>query len=186
MRPLQSPRYASSSTKRQHRLPAAYYRGGTSRAIMFLQQDLPDDRKEWDRIFCGTIGSPDPYGRQLDGLGGGISSLSKICVVGKSTHPDADVDYTFAAIGVRSWDVDYSSNCGNMTSAIGPFAIDAGLVEGKDNGDITVRIHNTNTGKLIHSTFPVWNGEAAADGTFSIDGVSGTASKIELAFLNPA
>ena len=131
------------------------------------------------------IGSPDPNGRQLDGLGGGISSLSKICVVGPSTHPDADVDYTFAAIGVKNLDVDYSSNCGNMTSAIGPFAVDTGLVE-RGDGEVMVRIHNTNTGKIIHSTFPVAEGEAVAHGSFAVDGVSGTAAKVELAFMNPA
>jgi 2-methylaconitate cis-trans-isomerase PrpF len=118
-------------------------------------------------------------------MGGGISSLSKVCAVGPSTHPDADVDYTFAAIGVKNLDVDYSSNCGNMTSAIGPFAVDSGLVEGKE-GMVTVRIHNTNTGKIIHSTFPAVDGEAALSGEFAIDGVSGTAAKIELAFINPA
>lgn len=122
----------------------------------------------------------------VDGLGGGISSLSKICVVGPSTHPEADVDYTFAAIGVKQWDVDYSSNCGNMTSAIGPFAVDNGLVTGIDNGTVTVKIHNTNTGKIIHSTFPVVDGEAAAEGNFTIDGVAGNAAKIKLAFINPA
>ena len=180
-------RYASTSTKKQNRLPASYYRGGTSRAIIFSQKDLPKDRREWEPIFCGVIGSPDPNWRQLDGLGGGISSLSKICVVGPSTHPEADVDYTFAAIGVKEWDVDYSANCGNMTSAIGPFAIDTNLVEGKTaNGLVTVRIHNTNTGKLIHSTFPLVDGEAEAHGSFPIDGVAGTAAKIELAFINPA
>jgi len=178
-------RPTSTSAKKQNRLPAAYYRGGTSRAIIFRQEDLPADRKEWEPIFCGAIGSPDPNGRQLDGLGGGISSLSKICVVGPSKHPEADVDYTFAAIGVKNLDVDYSSNCGNMTSAIGPFAVDTGMVKGNADGDMTVRIHNTNTGKIIHSTFPVVEGEAAADGPFAIDGVAGTAAKIELAFINP-
>jgi 2-methylaconitate cis-trans-isomerase PrpF len=179
-------RQASIFTKKQNRLPAAYYRGGTSRAILFRQQDLPTDRREWEQIFCGVIGSPDPNGRQLDGLGGGISSLSKICVVGPSSHPDADVDYTFAAIGVKNWDVDYSSNCGNMTSAIGPFAIDTGMLKSNEDGEATVRIHNTNTGKIIHSTFPVTDGEAQAYGDFAIDGVAGTAARIELAFINPA
>jgi len=186
LRLLVMSRYASTSSQKQNRLPAAYYRGGTSRAIIFRQEHLPTDRKEWEPIFCGAIGSPDPNGRQLDGLGGGISSLSKVCVVGPSSHPDADVDYTFAAIGVKNLDVDYSSNCGNMTSAIGPFAVDMGLVAGKGKGEVTVRIHNTNTGKLIHSTFPVMEGEAAASGTFAIDGVAGMAAKIELAFINPA
>jgi 2-methylaconitate cis-trans-isomerase PrpF len=169
----------------QSRLPAAYYRGGTSRAIIFRQQDLPADQEEWKPIFRGVIGSPDPNGRQLDGMGGGISSLSKICVVGPSNHPEADVDYTFAAIGVKNLDVDYSSNCGNMASAIGPFAVDSGMVERKEDGEVTIRIYNTNTGKIIHSTFPVVQGEAVAEGSFAIDGVAGTAAKIKLAFINP-
>ncbi|KAH7336076.1 putative 3-methylitaconate isomerase [Rhexocercosporidium sp. MPI-PUGE-AT-0058] len=185
--PFRPTRPASTLTK-QNKLPASYYRGGTSRAIIFKQQDLPSDRTAWPAIFRGAIGSPDPNGRQLDGLGGGLSSLSKVCVVGPSSHADADVDYTFAALGIKNDDVDFSSNCGNMTSAIGPFAIDSGLVEAPDveAGDVTVRIHNTNTGKIIHSKFPVAEREAAAYGDFAIDGVSGTAAKIELAFINPS
>ncbi|KAJ5722522.1 hypothetical protein N7488_000557 [Penicillium malachiteum] len=112
-------------TKKQHSLPAAYYRGGTSRAVFFKEEDLPQARSEWDTILRGVIGSPDPYGRQLDGLGGGISSLSKVCVIGKPTRPDADVDYTFISLGIKNTDVDYSSNCGNMISAVGPFAVDS-------------------------------------------------------------
>ncbi|KAJ5584522.1 uncharacterized protein N7459_004322 [Penicillium hispanicum] len=173
---------------KQHSLPAAYYRGGTSRAVFFNQDDLPCDRKQWDRIFRGIMGSPDPYGRQLDGLGGGISSLSKVCVVGKSTHGDADVDYTFVSLGIKNTDVDYSSNCGNMISAVGPFAVDSRLypLERDDISSAAVRIHNTNTGKIIHSSFPVVDGEAASSGEFSIDGVAGTAARIRLDFINPA
>ncbi|KAF4632516.1 hypothetical protein G7Y89_g5603 [Cudoniella acicularis] len=184
-------RYASSSStsnsKPQNRLAASYYRGGTSRALIFHRADLPFDPEAWSPIFLGALGSPDPNGRQLDGLGGGISSLSKICVVGPSTHLDADVDYTFAAIGVKNSEVDYSSNCGNMTSAIGPFAVDRGLfVVGDEEGDVKVRIHNTNTGKIIHASFGVVGGEATASGEFAIDGVAGTGSKIQLAFMDPA
>ncbi|KAI3014670.1 hypothetical protein CBS147482_3742 [Aspergillus niger] len=175
----------SLSTKKQHHLPAAYYRGGTSRAIFFKQDDLPADKAKWDPIFRGVIGSPDPYGRQLDGLGGGISSLSKICVVGKPTHPGADIDYTFVSLGVKTPDVDYSSNCGNMISAVGPFAVDSGLVlPGLTSA--SVRIRNTNTGKIVHSSFPVVDGEAAASGEFAIDGVSGTAAPVQLDFVDPA
>lgn len=142
---------------------------------------------QWAAIFRGVIGSPDVYGRQLDGMGGGISSLSKVCVVGPSTVGGAaDVDYTFAAIGVRDDDVDYSSNCGNMSAAIGPFAVDSGLVAPEaEDGECVVRIHNTNTGKIIRSTFPVTDGEAAASGDFSIDGVAGTAPPVKLEFLEP-
>ncbi|KAE8138888.1 PrpF protein [Aspergillus pseudotamarii] len=187
--PLFQRRGVLTSTKRylskQHSLPAAYYRGGTSRAVIFNQAHLPP-RPQWDDIFRNVIGSPDPYGRQLDGLGGGISSLSKVCVVGKSTHPDADVDYTFVSLGIKNTDVDYSSNCGNMISAIGPFALDQKLVSAQTPDTATVRIHNTNTGKIITATFPVVDGEAASNGDFSIDGVAGTAARIQLDFVNPS
>lgn len=178
-----------SSSRKQHSLPAAYYRGGTSRAVFFRQEDLPKDRDEWAQPFLGVIGSPDPNGRQLDGMGGGISSLSKICVVGRSSREDADVDYTFVSLGIKNTHVDYSSNCGNMSSAVGPFAVDSGMVaapEGTTEAEFTVRIHNTNTGKIIHAKFPVADGEAVAHGDFSIDGVSGTAAPIRLDFIRPA
>ncbi|PLB51459.1 DUF453-domain-containing protein [Aspergillus steynii IBT 23096] len=175
-----------STSRKQRSLPAAYYRGGTSRAVFFKEQDLPPSRTQWDPIFRSVIGSPDPHGRQLDGMGGGISSLSKVCVVGKSTRPDADVDYTFVSLGVKNTDVDYSSNCGNMISAVGPFAIDAQLVAPDTTDSASVRIHNTNTGKIINSSFPVVDGEAASSGDFSIDGVSGTAARIQLDFIDPA
>ncbi|KAJ5512020.1 PrpF protein [Penicillium expansum] len=166
-------------TKKQHSLPAAYYRGGTSRAVFFKQEDLPPNRKDWAPIFRSVIGSPDPHGRQLDGLGGGISSLSKVCVVGAPTHAEADVDYTFISLGIENTDVDYSSNCGNMSSAVGPFAVDAHVFPLQDPSpdSASVRIHNTNTGKIIHSSFPVVEGEAAASGDFAIDGVTGTAAR---------
>jgi 2-methylaconitate cis-trans-isomerase PrpF len=106
--------------------------------------------------------------------------------VGESTHPDADVDYTFISLSVKGTDVDYSSNCGNMISAIGPFAIDQKLVSPNKSDSATVRIHNTNTGKIITATFPIVDGEAASSGDFTIDGVSGTASRIQLDFVNPA
>lgn len=178
--------HASSCFQRaQQSLPAAYYRGGTSRAVIFKIQDLPADQKQWPEIFRGVINSPDSNGRQLDGMGGGVSSLSKVCVVGPSKRQDADVDYTFAAIGVKDSEVDFSSNCGNMVSAIGPFAVDSGLVQ-VDNGRAIIRIHNTNTGKIIHSKFAVKDGEAEVIGSFEIDGVAGTGAKIELAFQDPS
>ncbi|TVY89041.1 Mannan endo-1,6-alpha-mannosidase, partial [Lachnellula willkommii] len=142
-----------------------------SRAIIFSASSLPSNHSLWPPIFLSVLGSPDPHGRQLDGLGGGISSLSKICIVGPSPHPAADVDYTFAAIGIRDSEVDFSSNCGNMTSAIGPYAVDNGMVDvGDGERDVTVRIRNTNTGKFIHARFAVVDGEAAAGGGFEIDG----------------
>ena len=180
----------SSQQRKQNSLPAAYYRGGTSRAVFFRRDDLPRDRDDWTTPFLGVIGSPDPdNGRQLDGMGGGISSLSKICVVGRSSREDADVDYTFVSLGVKNTHVDYSSNCGNMSSAVGPFAVDSGMVEtpkGIEGGEFTVCIYNTNTSKIIHATFPVVDGEAVAHGDFTIDGVSGTAAPIRLDFIRPA
>lgn len=163
---------------------AVYVRGGTSRAIVFREEDLPADAKQRDAIFALAIGSPDPGKRQLDGLGGGISSLSKIAIVGKSKRPDADVDYTFGQVAVDAPIVQYKANCGNISSAIGPFAVDEGLV--KASGDkATVRIHNTNTKKIIVATFALEDGHAAVDGDFVLQGVAGTGSPIRLAFLDP-
>ena len=112
----------------QKKLPAVFMRGGTSKAVIFHARDLPASRAEWDPIFLSVIGSPDPSMRQLNGMGGGVSSLSKVCVIGPPSHPDADVDYTFAQVLIDKARVDYNSNCGNMSSAIGPFAVDEGLV----------------------------------------------------------
>lgn len=175
-------------TSPQKGLAASYYRGGTSRAVMFQTKDLPTDQNAWPEIFRTVIGSPDPNGRQLNGMGGGVSSLSKVCVVGPSGRNDADVDYTFAAVGIKDTVVDMTSNCGNMTSAIGPYAVDCGLVKPDSGANrATVRIHNTNTGKIIHSTFSLApDGRLPAVGSFAIDGVSGEAAKIQLDFLNPS
>jgi len=159
-----------------------FARGGTSKALLFHQRDLPTAREEWGPIFLAAMGAPDPNGRQLDGMGGGTSSLSKVCVVGPPTHADADVDYTFAQIGVDRASVDYGANCGNMSAAIGPFAVDEGLVTAERDGEITVRIHNTNTGKLIHARFEVTNGQARVDGPLVIDGVAGSGAPIRLEF----
>jgi 2-methylaconitate cis-trans-isomerase PrpF len=160
-------------------------RGGTSKALVFRVEDLPADRAEWDAIFLAAMGSPDENGRQLDGMGGGLSSLSKVCVVGAPSRDDADVDYTFVQVNVREATVDYGGNCGNMSSAIGPFAIEEGLVEAPRDGEAAVRIHNTNTGKIILARFPVENGGLAPDGDFALDGVAGTAAPIKLEFLAP-
>ncbi|MEX0730207.1 MAG: PrpF domain-containing protein [Aquisalimonadaceae bacterium] len=163
---------------------AVFARGGTSKALIFHLSDLPADRSTWDGIFTAAMGSPDPYGRQLNGMGGGVSSLSKVCIVGPPTRPDADVDYLFAQIQVRDARVDYSGNCGNMSSAIGPFAVDEGLVAAAE-GQTTVRIHNVNTGKIIHATFPVHDGVSVSTGDLEIPGVSGTGAPIRLDFINP-
>jgi 2-methylaconitate cis-trans-isomerase PrpF len=167
-----------------NRLPAVFMRGGTSKALLFHARDLPLDRRDWDCIFLAVMGSPDPYGRQLNGMGGGISSLSKVCVVAPPTRHDADVDYTFAQVQVRERRVDYGSNCGNMSSAIGPFAVNQGLVEAQE-GTTTVRINNTNTGKLIHATFAVCSGQPVEEGDLEIPGVAGTGAPVRLDFLDP-
>jgi 2-methylaconitate isomerase len=167
------------------RLRAAFMRGGTSKAVMFRVEDLPADRKAWDAIFLQAMGSPDPNGRQLDGMGGGISSLSKVCIIGPPSRPDADVDYTFAQISVRDAAVDYSGNCGNMSSAVGPFAVEEGIVTRPRDGEAVVRIHNTNTAKIIVARFPVADGTLAADGDLEIDGIAGKAAPIRLEFLEP-
>lgn len=166
-------------------LPAVFMRGGTSKALVFRIEDLPPDRADWDAIFLAATGSPDPYGRQLDGMGGGISSLSKVCVIAPPTRPDADVDYTFAQVAIGSESVDYAGNCGNMVSAMGPAAIDFGLVPCPPDGEAAVRIHNTNTGKIIVGRFPVEDGAPVADGDLAIDGVAGTGAPIRLDFLEP-
>lgn len=169
---------------RQIGIRAVFMRGGTSKAIMFRTEDLPAEREAWAPIFLSAIGSPDPYGRQLDGMGGGISSLSKVCVIGRPSRPDADVDYTFAQVSVKDALVDYSGNCGNMSSAVGPFAVDEGLVRAEGN-EAVVRIHNTNTRKLIVSRFPLDDGKAAVDGDFVLPGVGGSGAPIRLDFMMP-
>jgi len=169
---------------KQKKIPAVFMRGGTSKAIVFHERDLPRDRRAWDEIFLAAIGAPDPYGRQLDGMGGGISSLSKVCIIGAPTRPDADIDYTFAQVAVKEAKVDYGGNCGNMSAAMGPFAVDEGLV--KTSGDqALVRIHNTNTRKIIWSRFPLDDGLAAVDGDLAIPGVSGTGAPVRLEFRDP-
>jgi len=169
---------------KQLRIPAVFMRGGTSNAIVLHERDLPRDRALWDEIFLAAIGSPDPYGRQLDGMGGGISSLSKVCVVGPPTRSDADIDYTFAQVQVKEAKVDYSGNCGNMSSAMGPFAVDEGLIK-VSGREALVRVHNTNTKKIIHARFSLDEGLSSVDGDLEIPGVSGSGSPVKLEFREP-
>lgn len=165
--------------------PAVFYRGGTSKAVFFKAEDVPDDVGERNRMLLAVLGSPDPYGRQLDGLGGGISSLSKVMWVERSRRNDADVDYTFAQIGVRDDVVDLSSNCGNMTSAVAPFAVEEGIFPVPD-GDAMVRMFNTNTKKVVHAHFQVRDGRAVSTGDMEIPGVSGTGAPMRLEWMDPA
>ena len=169
----------------QKKVRAVYMRGGTSRCLVFHAEDLPGPGRERDALLLSALGSPDPYGRQLDGLGGGISSLSKACIIGPPTLPGADVDYTFAQVEVRKASVDYAGNCGNCSSSVGPFAIDEGLVRSGRDGETIVRIHNTNTKKLIVAHVPVKDGEAAVSGDFQLAGVAGRGARIALDFVEP-
>ena len=166
-------------------IPATFYRGGTSKGVFFHARDLPADREACSRLLLAVLGSPDPNGRQLDGMGGGISSLSKAVIIGPPSRPDADVDYTFIQLAVDKPVAEWSTNCGNLTSAVGPFAVDEGLLSTRD-GEALVRIHQVNTAKLIHSRFPVKGGRAQVDGDFAIPGVAGTGARIRLDFLDPA
>lgn len=168
----------------QRRIPAAFIRGGTSKGVFFHARDLPGDQAARDRIFLDVLGSPDRYQRQLNGLGGGISSLSKAVVIAPSTHPDADIDYTFAQVAVDEPVVDYAATCGNLSSAVGPFAVDEGLIDAVD-GQTTIRVFNTNTRKIYHARFVVKDGEAVVTGDQAIPGVSGTGAPVALEYLNP-
>ena len=168
----------------RRRIPAAFIRGGTSKALVFHRRDLPADRAAWDEIFLKAMGTPDRHGRQLNGMGGGMSSLSKVCVVGPPTVDGADVDYTFAQVQVQDAIVDYSGNCGNMSSAIGPFAVDEGLIE-VPNGPACVHIHNTNTRKIIAARFEVREGQSVEEGSLAIPGVDGTGAPVRLEFRQP-
>jgi hypothetical protein len=169
----------------QLKIPAVFMRGGTSRAIFFREADLPPDPAVRDRIILAAMGSPDSYGRQLDGMGGGISSLSKVAIIAPPARPDADVNYTFGQVSVTDALVDYTGNCGNISSAVGPYAIDEALVAGAPGGVTCVRIHNTNTRKIILARVPVQDGQAAVEGEFTLQGVSGSGARIALEFLDP-
>lgn len=160
-----------------------FMRGGTSKGCMFLKEDLPENREEWDSIFLQTMGSPDP--KQIDGMGGTVSSNNKIVVVWKSEEPGIDVEYLVGQVIVGKEQVDYKSNCGNMTAAVGPFAVEAGLVPVVES-ITTVHLLNRNTNKYIDVTVPCENGTFAQDGDCHIAGVDGTAAELKVKFLNPA
>lgn len=169
----------------QQTYPAVFMRGGTSKGLFFRAEHLPADPVERDDVFCAAMGSPDSYGRQLNGMGGGVSSLSKVMVVARSQRPGIDVDYTFGQVAVGAPHVDWKSNCGNLSSAVGPFAVDEGLVRVEDSENAILRMFNTNTRKTVLCRFPVRGGRAAVAGDLAIDGVSGTGAAIRLDFLDP-
>lgn len=165
-------------------LPAVFMRGGTSKGLFFRTEDLPAEREARDRFLLGAIGSPDPNARQLDGMGGGISSLSKAMMVTRSTREGVDVDYDFGQVSVDRALVDYGSNCGNLSSAVGVFAVESGLVRVPD-GRAVVRMFNLNTSKRVDCSFEVQGGHARVLGDAAIAGVSGTGAPIRLDFLDP-
>jgi len=161
------------------RIPCVMMRGGTSKGPFFLSRDLPADPVERDRLLLEIMGSGHPL--QIDGIGGGNSLTSKVAIVGPSSRPEADVDYLFAQVKVLERSVDTAPNCGNMLSAVGPFAIEAGLVQ--PTGDETViKVHNVNTGKIIDARMQTPGGAIAYQGEAAIDGVPGKAAPVYLAF----
>ena len=165
-------------------LPAVFMRGGTSKGLFFHRRNLPAERAEWDALFLAALGSPDPHGRQLDGMGGGISSLSKVVVVSPSERPGVDLDYLFGQVAVERAIVDYRSNCGNLSAAVGPFAVDEGLVQAAD-GMAALTLHNCNLGQTIETRFEVAKGRAVVEGETVLDGVAGRGAPIQLSFLEP-
>ena len=164
-------------------IPAMIIRGGTSKGVYLQKSDLPEESEKWDAILLKMMGSPDK--KQIDGLGGSQSVTSKVAIVNKSERADADVDYTFAQVAVDKPIVSYKGNCGNISSGVGPFAIEKGMVEAKE-GTTPVRIYNTNTDKIIVADVMTKNGEVVYEGDFGIAGVPGTASPIRLKFVDPA
>lgn len=165
------------------KLPVTIMRGGTSKGVYILEDDMPKNHDEWEPLLLRLMGSPDA--KQIDGLGGSYSVTSKVAIIKKSANPDADVDYTFAQVSVDKPLVSYKGNCGNISSGVGPFAIEKGLVEAKD-GMTTVRIFNTNTNKIIAADVKTPGGVVEYSGDFAIAGVPGTASPVKLKFVKPA
>ncbi len=177
----------------QIRIPATYIRGGTSKGVFFRLQDLPEPARQpgraRDRLLQRVIGSPDPYGKQIDGMGGATSSTSKTVILAASTRPGHDVDYLFGQVAIDRDFVDWSGNCGNLSAAVGPFAIASGLVSADKvprDGVAVLRIWQANIGKTIIAHVPMRAGEVQETGDFELDGVTFPAAEVPLEFLDPA
>ncbi|MDF3029546.1 MAG: 3-methylitaconate isomerase [Moraxellaceae bacterium] len=177
----------------QIKVPATYMRGGTSKGVFFRLQDLPErcqvPGQARDSFLLRVIGSPDPYGKQIDGMGGATSSTSKTVILAKSQKPDHDVDYLFGQVSIDKAFVDWSGNCGNLTAAVGSFAISNGLVDADRiprDGFCTVRIWQVNIGKTIIAHVPVTDGQVQETGDFELDGVTFPAAEVQIEFLDPA
>jgi len=177
----------------QIRVPATYMRGGTSKGVFFNVSDLPEAAQQpgpaRDALLLRVIGSPDPYGKQTDGMGGATSSTSKTVLISKSEHDGYDVDYLFGQVSIDKPFVDWSGNCGNLTAAVGAFAINNGLVDASkipDNGVAVVDIWQANISKAIIAKVPITNAEVQETGDFELDGVTFPAAEVEVAFVDPA
>ncbi|MGR2820749.1 2-methylaconitate cis-trans isomerase PrpF [Vibrio vulnificus] len=177
----------------QIRVPATYMRGGTSKGVFFNLAELPPEAQvkgeKRDQLLLRVIGSPDPYGKQIDGMGGATSSTSKTVIVSKSSRVDHDVDYLFGQVSIDKPFVDWSGNCGNLSAAVGPFAIHAGLIDEKripQNGVVTVKVWQANIGKTIEVHVPIQHGLVQETGEFSLDGVTFPAAEIQVDFVDPA
>ena len=178
---------------KQIKIPATYMRGGTSKGVFFSLTDLPEAAQVpgdvRDNILLRVIGSPDPYGQQIDGMGGATSSTSKTVILAKSEQPDHDVDYLFGQVSINKPFVDWSGNCGNLTAAVGAFAIAKGLVAADripHNGICTVRIWQKNIQKTIIAHVPITDGEVQETGDFELDGVTFPAAEVVIEFMDPA
>ena len=177
----------------QIRIPATYMRGGTSKGVFFRLNDLPvaaqSPGEARDRLLMRVIGSPDPYGKQIDGMGGATSSTSKTVILSKSSRADHDIDYLFGQVSIDSAFVDWSGNCGNLSAAVGPFSISNGLVDAArvpHNGVAVVRIWQANIGKTIIAHVPITEGQVQETGDFELDGVTFPAAEVQLEFMDPA
>ena len=177
----------------QIKIPATYMRGGTSKGVFFRLQDLPQSCQvpgaARDKLFMRVIGSPDPYAAQIDGMGGATSSTSKCVILSKSSQPDHDVDYLYGQVSIDKAFVDWSGNCGNLSTGAGAFALHAGLVDPSripQNGMCEVRIWQANIQKTIIAHVPVSNGQVQETGDFELDGVTFPAAEIVLEFLDPS
>jgi len=177
----------------QTRIPATYMRGGTSKGVFFRLDDLPERARRpgpaRDALLLRVIGSPDPYGKQIDGMGGATSSTSKTVILARSARPEHDVDYLFGQVAIDKPFVDWSGNCGNLSAAVGPFAIRHGMVAAERvpaNGIAVVRIWQANIGKTILAHVPIVDGAVQEDGDFELDGVTFPAAEVQLEFMDPA
>ncbi|ELB2963659.1 2-methylaconitate cis-trans isomerase PrpF [Vibrio parahaemolyticus] len=182
-----------NSTPSQIKVPATYMRGGTSKGVFFSLEDLPQEAQvageARDKLLLRVIGSPDPYAKQIDGMGGATSSTSKTVIVSRSSRDDHDVDYLFGQVSIDKPFVDWSGNCGNLSAAIGPFAIHAGLIPQDripENGIVTVRVWQVNISKTILVHVPIVNGFVQETGEFELDGVTFPAAEIQVDFVDPA